>query len=638
MTMHVRRIGVAVATIALVATVPAATQSVKRPQKQYSIEQFMNTVTIGGASFSPDESRILFSSNKTGIFNAYTIPVSGGEWTPVTASTTDSTYAVAYFPDDERILFTRDQGGNELNHLFVRTPDGQEKDLTPGDKLKASFSGFTPDGRAFYVQTNERDARYFDLYRYDAKTYERTLFYRNDDGFFPAGVSNDGRWVALFKFSTTSNTDVHLWDATTKTTTHLTPHTTEAQYQPATFDPASKYLYYTTNDGSEFLRLRRYGLADGTHEDVEKADWDITAAGFSRTGKYRVLSVNEDGRAAIRVTETATGKPLDLPDVPSGGLAGVTFGRSESAVAFYVNGDRAPNDLYYLKVGTAKPAKLTNSLNPEIDASDLVDTEVVRFKARDGVTVPNILWKPHQATAANKAPALVWVHGGPGGQTTRGYSAVIQYLVNNGYVVLGINNRGSSGYGRTFFAADDQKHGREPLWDCVDAKKYLASLPYVDANRVGIIGGSYGGYMVLAALAYQPDAFDVGVDIFGVSNWLRTLESIPAWWEAQRKALYAEIGDPVGQKQMLHDISPVFHGEKIRKPLMVLQGANDPRVLKAESDDIVAAVKKNNVPVEYIVFADEGHGFTKRKNQIDGYSAVLKFLDTHLKGKKAGTM
>jgi dipeptidyl aminopeptidase/acylaminoacyl peptidase len=214
---------------------------------------------------------------------------------------------------------------------------------------------------------------------------------------------------------------------------------------------------------------------------------------------------------------------------------------------------------------------------------------------------------------------------------------VVQYLVNHGYVVLGINNRGSSGYGKTFFAADDRKHGREPLWDCVDAKKYLSSLPYVDPARVGIIGGSYGGYMVLAALAFEPDVFDVGVDIFGVSNWLRTLESIPSWWEAQRKALYAEIGDPATQRDMLHAVSPVFHADKIRKPLIVLQGANDPRVLKAESDDIVAAVKKSGVPVEYVVFPDEGHGFTKKKNQIEGYSAVLKFLDQHLKGKATGT-
>jgi len=307
--------------------------------------------------------------------------------------------------------------------------------------------------------------------------------------------------------------------------------------------------------------------------------------------------------------------------------------RSEKALAFTVNGDRAPNDLYTLVFGHAAPARLTTSLPPELDAADLVDTQVVRFKSFDGLAIPNILFKPHQATASAKAPALVWVHGGPGGQTTRGYNQITQYLANHGYVVLGINNRGSSGYGKSFFAADDRKHGREPLWDCVEAKKYLASLPYVDADRIGIIGGSYGGYMVLAALAFKPDVFDVGVDIFGVSNWLRTLESMPAWWEAQRKALYAEIGDPVAQKEMLRDISPALHGDQIRKPLIVLQGANDPRVIKAESDDIVAAVKKNGVPVEYVVFPDEGHGFSKRANEIAGYGAVLRFLDEHLKGK-----
>lgn len=638
--MHRRRsfrFAVAVFTILALGSIPAGTQSIGRPQKQYSIEQFMNTVAIQGASFSPDESRILFSSNKTGIWNAYTIPATGGDWTPVTSSSTDSTYAVASFPTDDRVLFTRDQGGNELNHLYVRTADGQERDLTPGGKLKAAFAGFTPDGSAFYVQTNERDPRFFDIYKYDGTTYGRTLFYENTEGFFPGSVSNDGKWVSLTRVTTTSNTDVYLWNAHTKAALHLSPHTTEAQYQPSAFDPDSRFLYYLTNDGSEFMRLRRYALAEGRHEEVDKADWDILGVSFSKTGKYRVLAVSEDGRAAIRITQTATGKPIEIPYVPAGGVAAVTISRSESTVAFYVNGDRAPNDLYVWKHAAGKPEKLTSSLNPEIDASDLVDTEVVRFKARDGMTIPNILWKPHQASAANKAPALVWVHGGPGGQTTRGYNPVIQYLVNHGYVVLGINNRGSSGYGRTFFAADDQKHGREPLWDCVDAKKYLATLPYVDADRVGIIGGSYGGYMVLAALAYQPDVFDVGVDIFGVSNWLRTLESIPAWWEAQRTALYAEIGDPVKHKEMLREISPVFHGEKIRRPLIVLQGANDPRVLKAESDDIVAAVKKNGVPVEYIVFADEGHGFSKKKNQIEGYSAMLTFLDKHLKGKNGET-
>jgi dipeptidyl aminopeptidase/acylaminoacyl peptidase len=274
-------------------------------------------------------------------------------------------------------------------------------------------------------------------------------------------------------------------------------------------------------------------------------------------------------------------------------------------------------------------------MSKEIDPEDLVDSEVVRFKSFDGMVIPSIYYKPHQATAANKVPALVWVHGGPGDQTRKGYSATIQYLVNHGYAVLGINNRGSSGYGKTFYTADDRKHGKEPLWDCVEGKKYLASLPYVDGGRIGIIGGSYGGYMVLAALAYKPEEFAVGVDIFGVANWLRTIESIPKWWESFRIALYQELGDPEKDREMLRQISPVFHADKIRRPLLVLQGANDPRVLKAESDDIVAAVKKNGVPVEYIVFPDEGHGFTKKKNQIEGYGAILKFLDKYLKGAPA---
>ncbi|HNR92024.1 MAG TPA: S9 family peptidase, partial [Dokdonella sp.] len=312
-------------------------------------------------------------------------------------------------------------------------------------------------------------------------------------------------------------------------------------------------------------------------------------------------------------------------------IRGLVIARSEQRIAFYVNGDRQPSELYTLELGQSEAKRLTTSLSAKLDAADLVDSSVVRFRSFDGLEIPNILWKPHQATATAKVPALVLVHGGPGGQTTRAYNVLAQYLANRGYVVLGINNRGSSGYGKTFFAADDRKHGREPLWDCVEAKKYLQTLDYVDADRIGIMGGSYGGYMTLAALAFQPDEFKVGVDIFGVSNWLRTLESIPPYWESMREALYQEIGNPATERDMLIEISPVFHADRITRPLMVLQGKNDPRVILAESDDIVAAVEKNGVPVEYVVFDDEGHGFTKKKNQIEGYGRMLAFLDAHLK-------
>ncbi len=613
---------------------PVATAATASPRQQYSIEDFIETTSVSGASFSADESRLLFSSNKSGVWNVYSMPVGGGEWTALSHSTTDNHFAVAYFPDDDRVLLTRDRGGNEQNHLVVLGTDGKERDLTPGDKLKASFAGFSHDGKSFFVQTNERDPRYFDVYRYDSATYARTRVYQNKDGYFPDAISGDGRWLALNQVISTNDTDLYVADLRTGKTTKVSAHTGEASFSAQDFSVDGQWLYYTANDRGEFSALRRVNLATWKHEAVEQADWDIGYSAFSHNGKYRVVSTNVDGSSVIKVIDTASGQPITLPQLPAGEIRGVTIARSEQRLAFYLNGDRQPSDLYVFDFG-ATPRQLTRNLNPKINPADLVDSSVVRFASFDGMQIPNILWKPHQASAASKAPALVWVHGGPGGQTTRGHSAFIQYLANHGYVVLGINNRGSSGYGKTFFAADDGKHGREPLWDTVSAKQYLQSLDYVDPDRIGIIGGSYGGYMTVAALAFKPEEFKVGVDLFGVTNWVRTLESIPAWWEAQRSALYKEIGDPTTQREFLVATSPLFHADKIRRPLMVLQGANDPRVLQSESDDIVAAVRKNGVPVEYVVFPDEGHGFSKKNNQIEGYGKVLVFLDTYLKGDGA---
>jgi dipeptidyl aminopeptidase/acylaminoacyl peptidase len=608
----------------------------KRPSRQYTIEQFMATTSVTGACFSWDEKTIFYSSNQTGIFNVYGVPVSGGEATPVTQSTTDTTFVVGCFPQDARVLYTRDQGGNENNHLYVREADGKERDLTPGEKLKALFAGWARTDKAFYFATNERDPRFFDLYSMDAATYQRTLIYKDEVGYELGAIADDGKWIAFGKTNTTSDSDIYLYNTAAKEMKLITPHKDTAEFAVAVFDRASQWLYYMTNDGSEFRRVQRYELATGKREDIEKADWDITFTAFSRNGKYRVTAINEDGRTVIHVYDGTTGAPVALPQLPEGEIASLYISRSEQRMAFYVNGDRAPNNLHVYEFASKKVARLTDTLSKELDPADLVDSQVVRFKSFDGMTIPSIFYKPHQASAETRAPALIWVHGGPGGQTRKGYGALIQYLVNHGYVMLGINNRGSSGYGKSFFTADERKHGREPLWDCVEGKKYLASLPYVDPKRIGIIGGSYGGYMVLAGLAFQPEEFAVGVDIFGVSNWVRTLESIPPYWESFRIALYKEIGDPVKDREMLRAISPLFHADKIRKPLIVLQGANDPRVIKPESDDIVAAVKKNGVPVEYVVFADEGHGFTKKKNQIEGYRRIREFLDKYLKGDLTG--
>ena len=605
-------------------------------QKEYTIEQFMNTVRIGGSSFSADDKSILFHSNKSGIFNVYSVPVTGGAAAQLTNSSKESTFSVSYFPTDGRILYTYDRGGNENNHLYLRELNGTERDLTPGEKTKASFLGWTQDRKSFYFSTNERDARYFDIYEMPIDTLKPTLVYKDETGLEFGDISYDKKYIAFQKSGgSQADSDVYLFNTATKEMKNITEHKGEVANSPQSFDVASKYLYYLSDAGAEFQYVARYDLATGKSEIVEKAPWDVSYTYFSRNGKYRVTAVNEDARTRIKIYDQATGKPIALPQLPNGVITGVNISPSEKLMAFYLNGDRSPSNLYVYNFATKRAVKLTDSMNPEINADDLVESEVIRYKSFDGMQIPSILYKPKQASAQRKAPALLLIHGGPGGQTRPGYSPMTQYLVNHGYVVLGVNNRGSSGYGKTFFGADDGKHGREPLWDCVEAKKYLATLGYVDEKKIGILGGSYGGYMVLAALAFKPEEFAVGVDLFGVSNWVRTLQSIPPYWESFRKSLYREIGNPETDLENLRAVSPLFHADKIVKPLIVLQGANDPRVIKPESDEIVENIKKRNGVVEYVLFDNEGHGFTKKANEIRAYKAILDFLDRHLKNGNA---
>lgn len=607
----------------------ARTQRTATNVPRYTIEDFFNTTRITGASFSPDKQKILISSNETGVFNVYAVPVGGGTPTQLTHSTDNAIFSLGFFPGDERFLYSSDAGGNELTHIYVRELDGTVRDLTPGERVKATFNGWAADNRSFFISTNERDPRFFDLYEYAADGYERTLVFQNDGGFFLGPVSRDKRYLALVKPRTTSDSDIFLYDRETQELKNITEHTGNVSNSPASFTPDSRALLFTTDEGSEFAYLARYDLATGQKSEVLKPAWDVWGASYSRGGKYLVVSINNDARTEIRMFEAASMQPVPLPRM-EGNITGVLFSRDESMMAFYVNDSRTPSDLFVAEVA-GEPRRLTRSLNPRIDPEHLVDGEVVRFESYDGVEVPGILYRPHDASHADPAPALVMVHGGPGGQARIGYQGLIQYLVNHGYVVYDINNRGSTGYGKTFYAMDDRKHGEADLGDVVASKQMLIETGFVDPERVGIIGGSYGGYMVLAALAFRPDVFDVGVNIFGVSNWLRTLQSIPAWWEAQREALYTELGDPATDEERLRRISPLFHASNIRKPLIVLQGANDPRVLQVESDEIVEAVRKNDVPVEYVVFPDEGHGFVKRENELRGYKAILDFLDQHLK-------
>ncbi|MDZ4710587.1 MAG: alpha/beta fold hydrolase [Saprospiraceae bacterium] len=610
---------------------PADEQTVALP-KTYTIDQFYKTTNVGAVEFNADETAILVHSNKTGIFNGYELPVNGDSARPLTASMTESIFMIGYKPGTSDYFYSADKGGNENDHIYLQEAGKDAQDLTPGDKVKAGHLQWARDKKSMFFTSNQRDERYFDIYELDLASLKSKFFYKNDLGFNIGSVSEDKNFVSLTESITTSNSNIYLADLKNKKTTNITPHEGDLAASPMFFSKDNNYLFYLTDQDNEFQYLARQDLISGAKETVYQPSWDVMYAYESESGKYRIVGVNEDGKTAIHIYQVMDNKEIDKLDLGALSINFAFFSPSDNKLGLVAGSSSTPSNIYSHDFVSKKTTQLTQNLSSEIDPTDLVSASVIRFKSYDGLDIPCIQWVPRQASAQNKVPALVFVHGGPGGQTRQNYSSLIQYLTNQGYVVLGINNRGSSGYGKTFFKMDNQKHGDADLKDCIAAKDYLATLAMVDTSRIGIIGGSYGGYMVMAALAFAPEAFDVGVNIFGVTNWLRTLKSIPPYWESFRKALYDEMGDPYTTDSVrLYTISPLFHAARVTKPLMVLQGANDPRVLQVESDEIVAGVKKNGVPVEYVLFPDEGHGFLKKENEIKGYGQVGAFLEKYLK-------
>jgi len=487
-----------------------------------------------------------------------------------------------------------------------------------------------------YYGSNVRNPQFFDVYKMDTADWKPKMLYKNDSGLDVNSISYNERYIVLTKSVTTDRNEMYLFDAQTKTTKKLsTDSLGDATYNAAGFELNDEYLYYITNEGNDFSYVVKYKIADGSKEKFFSTNWDVVYMFISENGKYHVIGINEDARDKVLLFDHATGKEIEMPKLESGSIGGVTISPSEKKMLLTVVSDRSSANKYLYDLETKELKQLTKTLTPEINSDDLVDAEIVRFKSFDGVEIPAVYYKPHNASATNKVPALIWVHGGPGGQSRAGYSTSIQYFVNHGYAILAVNNRGSSGYGKAFYKMDNQNHGDKDLKDCVWGKKWLAEQNYIDTAKIGIYGGSYGGFMSLAGIIQYPNEFAVGVDLFGVANWMRTLKSIPPYWESFRKALYDEMGDPNSADSVrLKNISPLYNTEKIKTPLLVLQGSNDPRVLQVESDEIVAGAKKNGTPVEYVLFPDEGHGFVKKENQIKAESETLKFLDKYLKKKE----
>jgi dipeptidyl aminopeptidase/acylaminoacyl peptidase len=605
----------------------------------YDASMFYLTPSFSGISFSYDGKSILYSSDEMGCFNVYRVFIHNRKMESLTQNIDQSAIGIGYFPSDNRFLFLQDCKGDELFHIWVYEENGRIKDLTPGINLKAEFLNWSDDGVYFWVVHNQRDPHAFDVYAYQAQTYQSKQIFRNDDGLTICAISSNGRWIACEKEYDSQSNSLFIYDLNkekklgmnSRREICISGSQNRTRFKALCFSPDNKIFFYSSNQDSEFQEVWHFDLETGCRKKVMQEDWDVTAFYFSPSGRFCVTEVNQDAETVTSIRDMRCNKKILLPTL-SGSISEIHFSKDERYMAFYIESCVSPKNVYLFNLENGENVELITPVNPYISKENLVTANTIRYSSFDDLTIPSLVYRPRGASLKTKVPAVVWVHGGPGDQSRKTFDPLIQYLVNHGYAVIAVNHRGSRGYGKTFFHLADKKHGDVDLKDCIYAHKYLKSLDWIDTSHIGIMGISYGGYIALASLTFEPNVFNAGINIFGVTNWVRTLSSIPPWMTSARRRIYSVMGDPSTDFERLTSISPYFHAANICKPLLVVQGKNDPRVNKIESDDIVSAARTHGVEVEYLVFDDEGHGFLLRKNLIAAANTYLSFLNRNLKG------
>ncbi|HET7705282.1 MAG TPA: prolyl oligopeptidase family serine peptidase [Thermoanaerobaculia bacterium] len=618
---------------------------------------FFDDPKIAGAQISPDGKFISFRKPHNNVMNIWVKrteePFEAAR--PITADTKRPVRGYFWSEDGRYILYIQDKGGNENFHVYAVDPAAPNdpatgvppaRDLTPGDNVRA-FIYAVPEAtpNEILVGLNDRDPALHDVYRLNLKTGERKLLIRNDQNI--AGYLPDlkGTIRLASRQSPDGGTEI-LQVTNNKLGKVILRCSFEETCQPARFQTNGKLAYMIENVGPD-VDLARLSLFDPStgkitpiESDPEK-EVDLTNVLVSDKTEELVATVYTGNRERIYPRDPEFKRLLDdlRADLPDGEIGFMSGTNDDSKLIVSVASDVDPGSVYLYDVASGNPTLLYRS-RPELPSQHLAPMKGVRYPSRDGGSIPAFLTVPKGVDPRN-LPAIIVPHGGPWARDFWGYNSMHQFLANRGYVVLSPNFRASTGYGKKFLNAGNKAWGTGLMQhDLSDGVKYLIDNGIADPKKIGIMGGSYGGYATLAGLTFTPELYAAGVSIVGPSNLFTLLNSIPAYWGPVKKIFLLRMGDPdvPADKTMLEAQSPLFHASRIEDPLLVIQGANDPRVKQAESDQIVVAMRDLGRPVEYVVAPDEGHGFAGRENRIAMFAAIEKFLAKHLGGRYQESM
>jgi dipeptidyl aminopeptidase/acylaminoacyl peptidase len=601
----------------------------------FPIEAYLNIRQAYDAHFTADDKTVLYRTNVSGTSQVWTVPVEGGEPTQIT-DFEDSVDLISPSPTDPNLLlFAKAVGGNERRQLFTMdAAGGNVRRLTDTDKAIFNFGCWSRDGKSIAYASNRRETAFFDIYVMDITTGEHHLVLKMDAYLEANAFSPSGRRLVVTKWAGNSDNDLYLLDLTkvADEPVHLTPHAGWATYESVRWPvgPRSAEGFYVisnlTNNFTKlaFLEIQRLKL-----DYVDMGPWDTGLLAASRNGVTLAYTINAGGFSRLAITDVKNEKLRPPPKMPQGVLYDLDLSdRGDKLLMTFTNPEH-PADIYLADTGTGETRRLTTSSTGGVPRDSFVQPSALAIPSSDGGQIPTFIYFPPNLKRADKVPCIMHLHGGPTGQERPVFKYLYQYFLRQGYAIVAPNVRGSSGYGKAYTHLDDVDKRLDSVRDMADVVAFLKEhAQVIDTDRIALYGGSYGGYMVLAGLTEYPDLFAAGIDVVGIANFETFLQKTGAWRRAIRESEYGSLADDL---DLLRRISPIHHVDKIRAPLMVIHGKNDPRVPFGEAEQIVAALQERNQPVELLAYDDEGHGLRKLTNKLDAYPKMAAFLARYLK-------
>ncbi len=601
------------------------------------LQQLLRVRSAYAGRFDADGAHLVFVADLSGVPQVWSVAQAGG-WPELQVAPPDRAQTIHVGPRPGQLVVGADVGGNEHTQLlYVDAPGSAWQALTDdGDRIH-TFGSFSLDGASISYAANTRTGRWFDVYVRELASGATRRVLEHDSTNRPGAFSPDGAWLLVVRIWSNSRHELWLVDPRGESEARrLTDASQEAVYENADWSPDGRFIYCVSDRGRELAAPARIDVSTGELTFLFEPELEVDEAHLDPSGARLAYASNRDGESEIIIRTLSTGAEQRVQGLPPGALytywqSALAWDGAGQQLAISWTASRASPNVFVWSNTQSEVRQVTFAGALDAQLAELAEPEHVQYPSFDGRDIPALFYPA--PGGATHAPCVVFVHGGPEGQYRPTFQPIVQYLVSVGFAVLAPNVRGSSGYGRTYVHLDDVRKRMDSVADLAHAVAWLREAGRADPHRIAVYGGSYGGFMVLSALTTYPDLWAAGVDLVGISNFVTFLENTGPW---RRHLREAEYGSLENDREFLEEISPINKVDRIRAPLLVIHGANDPRVPIGETEQMVRRLQSLGRTVEFLRLEDEGHQIAKLKNKLEAYPLAADFLRRHLMGETPG--